>query len=98
MRGTKRCQLLTTRGQTSIDSSGHALAIGPTISIVLAQQVHKPSMQRRRRAVEALATIDVLDLDDPATVPPDGVDEMDPVTPVANESAFDELRHGPHLP
>jgi hypothetical protein len=33
----------------------------------LAQQLENQSIQRRRRAVESLSAIDVLDLDDPAT-------------------------------
>jgi hypothetical protein len=44
--------------------------------------------------VESLATIDVLDLDDPGTMPTYSVDRLDPVTAVANEPAFDDLRHG----
>jgi hypothetical protein len=60
----------------------------------LAQQTEDQPIQLRRRAVEARAAIDVLDLDDPGTVPPDSVDRVDAVTPVTNEPAFDELRHG----
>jgi hypothetical protein len=61
----------------------------------LTEQPSNQSIQLRRRAVESLAAIDVLDLDDPATVPPYGVDRMDAVAPVTNEPAFDDLRHGP---
>jgi hypothetical protein len=44
--------------------------------------------------VESLAEIDVLDLDDPGTVPPDSTDRKDPVTSVTNEPTFDDPRHG----
>jgi hypothetical protein len=64
------------------------------IPIRLAQQPQSQSIKRRRRAVESLAEIDVLDLDDPGTMPTDSVDRLDPVTPVANEPAFNDLRHG----
>jgi hypothetical protein len=60
----------------------------------LAQQAENQSIQRRCLAVESLAEIDILDLDDPATAPPDSVDRMDSVTPVANEPGFDDLRQG----
>jgi len=57
-------------------------------------QNQNQSIQLRRRPVESLAAIDVLDLDDPATVAADSVDRLDSVTPVANEPAFDKLGHG----
>jgi hypothetical protein len=60
----------------------------------LAQQVQDQPIQLRRRAVESRAAIDVLDLDDAATVTPDTIDRLNPVTPVANEPAFDDPRHG----
>ena len=88
------------RGQASfdgfgIDSGSATLGTVATIPIGLGQQPQDQSIELRRRAVESRAAIDVLDLDDPAAVPPDGVDRMDPVTPVANETAFDDLRHVP---
>ena len=58
------------------------------------KQAENQSIQRRCRAVESLAAIDILDLDDPTTAPPDSVDRLDPVTPVANELGFYDLRHG----
>ena len=80
--------------QTSIVSFGATLGTVPTIPPGLAQQPENQSIQRRGRAVDSLAAIDILDLDDPATAPPDSVDRMDPVTPVTNEPGFDDLRHG----
>ena len=74
------------------DSSGATLGTVGTIPPSLAQQLENQSIQRRCRAVEPLATIDILDLDDPATAPPDSVDRMDPVTPVTNEPGLDDLR------
>src|SRR5438045_1963185 len=82
------------RGDREIASSGAALRTVPAISKGLDLQLQSQSIQLRRRPVESLAAIDVLDLDDPATVPADSVDRLDPVAPVAYEPAFDDLRHG----
>jgi hypothetical protein len=90
----RRARLLNQRGD-GLGSSGATLGTVPMIPPGLAEQPKNQSIQLRRRAVESLAAIDVLDLDDPATMPPDSVDRLDPITPVANEPAFDELRHIP---
>jgi hypothetical protein len=80
--------------QAALVLSGAPLGTVATILMALGQQPEDQPIQLRRRAVEARAAIDVLDLDDPGTVPPDSIDRLDQVTPVTNEPTFDELRHG----
>jgi hypothetical protein len=93
MPGLAPFRILPTRVQAWIDSSGATLVTLPTVPMALAQQLQDQSIHPQRRVVESLAAINVLDLDDPATVPPYRVDRKDPVTPITNEPTFDDLRH-----
>lgn len=82
-----------TRGHIFVDSAGAMLGAVPPIPAGLGQEPQGQSTQLRRRVVKADAAIDVLDLDDAAAAAPDGIDRLDPVTPVTDEAAFDDLRH-----
>src|SRR4029453_10360 len=58
-------------------------------------ELQRHLLELRRRTVESQPVTDILDLDDPATMPPQRLNPLDTVTAVTDEPTLHRLRHVP---